>query len=76
MKNNANINSRLIDLLEIMDARTSINIFVEVDGSQKSVKYLKVYEFLAEPELMHKYKNYDVIGLQVGLSTNILIKEA
>lgn len=75
MKNNANINSRLIDLLEVLDARATINIFVETDGVQKSVKYLKVYEFLSEPELMRKYKSFDVIGLQVGLTTNILIRD-
>lgn len=51
MKNNTRINSRLIDLLEVLDARATINIFVETDGVQKSVKYLKVYEFLSEPEL-------------------------
>lgn len=80
MKNNANINSRLIDLLEVLDARAMVNIFVDSeDKSEKksySICFLKVYEFLAEPELMHKYKNYDVIGLQVGFTTNILIKEA
>jgi hypothetical protein len=70
------INARLFDLLEILEARAMINIFVEDNGEQKSVKYLKVYEFLSEPELMRKYKNYEVIGLQVGLTTNILIKEA
>lgn len=69
------INSRLVDLLDILDARTTINIFVEKDGSQNSIKFIKVYEFLAEPELMSKYKNYDVIGLQVGFTTSILIKE-
>lgn len=70
------INARLFDLLEILEARAMINIFVEDNGEQKSVKYVKVYEFLSEPELMRKYKNYEVIGLQVGLTTNILIKEA
>mgnify|MGYP003442356558 FL=1 len=70
------INARLFDLLEILEARAMINIFVEDNGEQKSVKYLKVYEFLSFPELMRKYKNYEVIGLQVGLTTNILIKEA
>lgn len=70
------INARLFDLLEILEARAMVNIFVEDNGEQKSVKYVKVYEFLSEPELMRKYKNYEVIGLQVGLTTNILIKEA
>ena len=77
MENNAIIRSRLIDLLDVMDARATVNIFVEKDGEQKSVKYLKVYEFISEPELMRKYKDYEVIGLCCDFSsTNILIKEA
>lgn len=76
MEKNATIFARLIDLLDVMDARATINIFVEKDGKQTSVKFLKVYEFLSEPELMRKYKNYSVIGLDCGFSsTNILIKE-
>jgi len=77
MEKNATIFARLIDLLDVMDARTTINIFVEKDGEQASIKFLKVYDFLSEPELMRKYKNYSVIGLTCDFSsTNILIKEA
>jgi hypothetical protein len=76
MEKNATINSRLKDLLDVMDARAMVNIFVERDGAQESVKYLKVYEFISEPELMRKYKNYEVVGLCCGLTTSILIKEA
>ena len=77
MANNAIITSRLKDLLDVMDARATVNIFVERDGAQESVKYLKVYEFISEPELMRKYGKYEVVGLSVALSiTSILIKEA
>jgi hypothetical protein len=81
MKNNATIQGKLIDLLNVLDARAIVNIFVntEGDGDPKnsySISYLKVYEFLTEPELVRKYYNYDVIGLSLGLTTNILIKEA
>ena len=76
MEKNATINSRLKDLLDVMDARATVNIFVEKDGAQKSVKSLKVYEFISEPELMRKYKNYEVVGLYCRLITSILIKEA
>ena len=75
MENNARINARLTDLLEVMDARATINIFVDTPERPTSVKFLKVYEFLSEPELMRKYKNYEVIGLSLGLTTSILIKE-
>lgn len=75
MEKNATINSRLKDLLDVMDARATVNIFVEKDGEQESVKCLKVYEFISEPELMRKYYNYEVVGLCCGLTTSILIKE-
>lgn len=76
MEKNATINARLADLLEVMDARAMVNIFVGDMDKQTSIKFLRVYEFLAEPELMRKYKNYEVVGLNIGLQTNILIKEA
>lgn len=73
MKNNAIINSRLKDLLDVMDARTTVNIFVEEkDGNQRSVAYCKVYNLLDSTDLI---KKYEVIGLNCGLTTNILIKE-
>ena len=77
MKMNAIINMRLMDLLEIMDARATVNIFVGDENTQTSVKYIKVYEFLAEPELMSKYGARKVIGLNGSFgSTSILIEEA
>ena len=76
MEKNATINSRLKDLLDVMDARATVNIFVEYEGgNQVSICFRKIYEVISEPELMRKYKNYEVIGLCCGLTTNILIKE-
>ncbi len=72
MEKNATINSRLKDLLDVMDARTTVNIFVEEkDGNQRSIAYCKVYNLLEETDLINKY---EVIGLCCGLTTNILIK--
>lgn len=74
MEKNAIIRGRLIDLLDVLDARATINIYVE--DKPLSVKNLRVFEFLSEPELMRKYKNYEVSGLRLGLTTDIMIKEA
>lgn len=78
MEKNATINSRLEDLLDVMDARAYINVFVEnADEDQTSVAYCRVYEFITDDGLMDDYKDLEVIGLNCGLpSTNILIKEA
>ena len=76
MEKNAIITSRLKDLLDVLDARAMVNIFVEdKDGKQTSIAFIKVYELLSNPVLMPKYKNYVVVGFSCGLTTNILIKE-
>ena len=74
MEKNAIINSRLKDLLDVMDARAYIEIYTE-DGKERTCS-LRVYDFLTEPVLMNKYRNYEVVGLVCGLSTRILVKEA
>lgn len=77
MEKNATIKATLGDLLEILDARAYINVFVEnADEDQTSVAYCRVYEFITDDGLMDDYKDLEVIGLNCGLpSTNILIKE-
>jgi hypothetical protein len=79
MDNNAVISSRLKDLLDVMDARTTINIFIE-DEETKTEKRLngcKVFELLADRDFLRTYGNCDVVGLNCGIVTNILIsKEA
>lgn len=73
MEKNATINSRLKDLLDVMDARATVNIFLEdKDGKQTSIAYCKVYNLLEETDLI---KKYEVIGLCCGLTTNILVKK-
>ena len=76
MKNNANINSRLIDLLEVLDARATVTIFIEKeDGKNIKESTRKVYEFLSDNDFRTVYRKYEVIGLYCGLVTDILIKE-
>ena len=76
MEKNATINSRLKDLLDVMDARATVNIFIErEDGKHKSLVFCRVYEVFSSPDFNRKYKNCEVVGLCCGLTTNILIKE-
>jgi hypothetical protein len=73
MEKNALINSRLKDLLDVMDARTTVSIFLEKDGKQTRIAFCKVYRLLVETDLI---KKYEVIGLNCRLTTDILVKEA
>lgn len=74
MKNNAHINITLADLLEILDARKTINIFI---SEKESVKFGLVYEVLTDKDFIKAYGDKSVIGITgiIGY-TNILIKEA
>lgn len=75
MEKNANINARLVDLLDVLDARKTVNVFLKEykgDG-QISIRYDTVYELLADKDFMRAYKNHEVFGLNLGLVTNILI---
>lgn len=78
MTNNAIINARLKDMLNVLDARATVNIYVEnrLFEKQTSVKYSQVYEILADKDFIEEFGDYDVIGfISVINTTNILIKE-
>lgn len=64
------IKARLADLLNILDARQTINIYTD-ETTRIFSGY--VYEFLTSDDY-HKYKNYEVNGLVVDLVNNILIQ--
>ena len=71
MKNNAHISIKLADLLEILDARKTINIFI---SEKESVKFGLVYEVLTDKDFIKVYGDKSVIGISGILSyTNILI---
>lgn len=79
MNNNAIVNTRLEDLLNVMDARANVNIFKSgrntISGKNELWKSVKVYQLLDSdyPVIMR----YKVIGLSVLLGdTSILIEEA
>ena len=65
------IKARLADLLNILDARQTINIYTD-ETTRVFSGY--VYEFLTSNDYK-QYKNYTVTGLVVDLVNNILIQE-
>ena len=77
MENNAIIHGRLKDLLDILDARAFVDIFVdEGAGKQALLRSARVYELLANTDFMRTYgRKYYVVGLTVDLSTSILISK-
>lgn len=76
MENNAIINIRLVELLNILDARAIITLFTEI-GGEPVKSNVKVYELLADDDFIKAHKNTEVKGLVSFINvTNILIKEA
>ena len=73
MKNNATIRGNLQDLLGILDARATVTLFEDTPEGSTLIKQAKVYEILANDDLMNIYKTCDVVGLNFGLVTNILV---
>lgn len=73
MDNNAIIKARLKDLLEVMDMRKTVNIFI---NEKKSIRYAEVYELAADKEFIETYGDREVIGfIRVINVTNIMIEE-
>lgn len=73
---NAIIKATLGDLLEILDARTIVSIFID-KGDYESFIYSStpVYELLSSSSIKD-YLKYEVIGINKTLGrTSILIKE-
>lgn len=75
---NATILSTLEDLLNVMDARANVDIFIQLkDGKEGLLRSNKIYNLIADPEFIGKYGSYKVIGLSIALGvTSILIEEA
>lgn len=77
MKNNAIINTRLEELLNVMDARAYVDIFEQVGEYQELLRSNKIYNLISNQEFIGKYGACKVIGLNVTLAvTSILIEEA
>lgn len=79
MEDNAIINTRLEDLLNVMDARANVNIFRLKDGKQELLRSNKLFRILADNEFIGNRSIYNarVIGLSITLGeTSILIEEA
>ena len=78
--NNAHINGRLIDLLNVLDARAVVSIFKLNDKGEQILlqNCVPVYQLLAnfnEDGYTRDFRRFEVVGLNVGLTTNILIKK-
>lgn len=81
MKNSI-INTRFKDLLEVMDARANITIFIALpDDKEYFLTSTKVYNLITDnlghTDYIGVYGDYKVIGLSITLNiTSILIEEA
>ena len=68
------INARLMNLLEKFDARQIVSIYKIEDGKEYLVRdsepVYKLWNFFEERPA---FANYEVVGLNVGITTNILI---
>lgn len=76
MKNNATIQGGLLDLLNVLDARAVVDVYIQNNGVQVgSFRGLRVYEILTDKEIYRTYRSYKVVGLNLSLVTCILIEE-
>ena len=80
IENNAHINARLIDLLNILDARAVVSIYkLDEKGNQVLLQNCApVYQLLAnynEDGYTRDFRRFEVVGLIAGLTTNILIRK-
>ncbi len=79
MEKNANINARLIDLLNILDMRAYVTVFgIGACGDQVIIfDGTPVYEVITslKEEEYRRLRNYEVTGINAGLVTNILIEK-
>ena len=77
MAENTIINTRLNDLLDILDLRSHITIFLEIEDGQKLIKADKICFIACDGAFMSYYGEFKVIGLTITLgNASILIKEA
>lgn len=80
MTNNANIQARFIDLLNVLDARAVVTVFELQENEKQILRFdcVPVWQILSafpDDKETNALKRYDVIGLNVGMNTNILIKK-
>lgn len=77
MKETVFIILRIDRLLEIMDARQIVEVFIlKEDNTQEIIKSGFVYELLTDKDFLRKYSFSNIIGISSGISkTQVLIKE-
>ena len=76
MNNNAIVNTRLEELLGVMDPRANVTVFEKAeDGKEVIIASSKLYDILSG-WFVNIYGSYKVIGLTVALGVaSILIEE-
>lgn len=80
MTNNAYINARLIDLLNVLDARANVTVF-ELQDDEKQILHFDcvpvwiILSAFPENKEANALKLYNVIGLNIGIHTSILIRK-
>lgn len=75
-ENNAIIRGRLRDVLDILDARTMVNIFVGTADENTHASNGKVMSLLSDEVFMESLGNRPVIGITTGFGTSILISDS
>ena len=73
---NANINARLIDILNILDMRSHASVY-EIDSYGRQMVLFSsqpVYKIIDKLENT-KVRRYEVIALNAGLTTDILVEK-
>lgn len=73
MKNNAFINTTLGQLINNLDCRSYIFIFVGTSEDNKKLFQGKVYELLSKAEFYDEYNDQAVTGLTIEPLTGISI---
>lgn len=75
-KNNAIIRGRLRDILDVLDARTIVNVYVGTADENIPASNDKVMSLLADEVFMESLGNRPVIGITTGFGTSILISDS
>lgn len=77
MKNNAIILTTLGGLLECLDTKKIVYIYLKRDKTEVCLKAQKlVYEILVDKTFIKKYEKYKVVGLNQALgSISLMIEE-
>ena len=79
MENNAMILGRFADLINVLDAKTHITVFEITNDDRQRIVYhnTPVYSLysLLNDDCEDRHGDYKVVGINLGITTSILIKK-